>query len=843
MADPQQTEPTPTPAQPALPDARTVRRNRRARHRRESIAAFVLAARCVCGFAMVLAALVIWFWIAGLPSRATRLILAQLESPGLSITADRVWFDPLEGVKIRNLRAAPDTQTGGAAGPATAREVLLNLSWLNLLAGGPALEGLTIRGGSVLLRLPPEFGTNGLPCDFVLSNINTRVANTWEMYRVEKFTAAWRGGTIEAAGVTVLDAPPSRHRKRASPLDASQRIQAALEKSPPWTRELYRHLAAIETPGAMKLTLEFRQHAAAPELNDLRVKLTGGAALSHGIHVDGYSAEARYTQGILTLPKIELRAEGRTSRVDGTFTTTNQLIELHAVNELPPHYWRNLLPQEWLASLAHTPITIPGRLRSEIWIPPTTLTNIGARWHASIAWDEAQFRDLKISTGSLHVARAGDSFTITHFTAALERDGMTGPAIVDLELDLRTLATRGRLRATADPMLFAPWIPRATREFLRTLAFTSGVPTVDCTFQEGGRSNNTLIFAGPLHATNFTYRGVPLARLDTLIAYSNQHIALAPFHLTRTNGDIRGTLDLDLKREVYSFDLTSTTDPLAIGHLISTQLVRSLAVGRYEGPAKIHGIGTYDNHSPANTEIVVEVDAERIGIQWFLADHATFTLRNHGRQYETTNILATAYDGQTRARFFVYPAPDKTGDRFELDLETRSNDLRRIALSMSPTNKDPTPGRMNLRLQVAGALNDKELATLKGEGRVKITDGELNKVRLFGGLSTLLSKLWTDLGYAKQETLAMTFDIRDGKLTTTDLALDGSLVSVKAKGSCMLYTRRLDFLAEAQLLKKGTLVGETIRFLTTPVTKLLMIQLNGTLAEPEWKNATLDKIF
>lgn len=833
-------------------DAKTRARRRRAKGRRESIAAFVLACRIVCGLAMVLAGLAIWFWIAGLPARATRFILKQLESPGLVISAERVWLDPLEGIKVRELRVTPEAKARGAAGPLSAREVLVNMSWMNLLCGGPALEGLTVRGGGAMLRLPPEFGTNGLPCDIALSNVTARLVNTWDMFRLEEFSARWPGGTLEAQGVTVMDLSPKAEaaqaelmgpHRPASPLDASQRLQASLERSPGWARELYRHLATVETRAPVKIAITFRHHANAAELLDLRLRIEGGAAMSHGVRVDGFHAEAGYAGGLLSLPEIELRAEGRSCRLDGRFVVTNQLMELHAVNELPPSYWRSLLPQEWLASLAHTPLLFHGALRSEIWLPPAALTNTGRRWRATLAWDDAEYRDLRLARGRADVSRDGDTFTVTNFHASLAREGMHGPLDAHLLLDLRTLDAVGRLKTTAHPMLFGPWIPPATRTFIRLFEFPADLPTVDWTFHAGGRSNPLFVIHGPLRASNFTYRGVALESLDTVISQSNGVLALAPFFIARTNGTVNGRLDLDLPRKIYAFDLRSTTDPLAIGQMISTQLLRAISVGHYNGPAKIHGHGAFAEDNPAGTDITVDVDADRIGLRWFEADHATFTLRNRGRQYETTNIVATAFGGEARARFFVYPSPGGGGDRYELDLETRSNDLRRLALAIQPGLKDPTPGVMKLRLQIAGALSDTNFSTVKGEGSVKISDGELHKIRLLGGLSTLLSKLWPDLGYAKQSGLAMTFDIRDGKLTTSDLVLDGSLMSVKANGTYVLNSGGLDFLAEVQLLKKGTVVGEAIRFITTPVTKLLRVQLNGTLAEPEWKNATLDKIF
>ena len=332
--------------------------------------------------------------------------------------------------------------------------------------------------------------------------------------------------------------------------------------------------------------------------------------------------------------------------------------------------------------------------------------------------------------------------------------------------------------------------------------------------------------------------------MQTGIVYSNDFLTLAPFAFTRTNGAVNGRLDLDLSREVYGFDLRSTIDPPSIGQIVSPVLLRALAIGNYGGPATVHAAGSYDNNHPARTDVQVEADAERVGLKWFTADHTTFTVRNRGLHYEATNITGQAYGGDVGARFFFYSSPQPgEGDRYELDMETSSNDLRRVALAMHPNLKDPPGGTMKLKLQIAGLVDDPDLRSVKGEGSVRITEGQLHKIRIFGLLSTLLAKLTPDLGYASLTSLKMSFDIRDGKLTTSDLQLGGQWLNVKGKGTYSLADSKLDFLAEVQLFKKGTLVGDAVRLITSPVTKLFQIQLTGTLENPEWKTANLPKIF
>lgn len=806
-------------------------------------AAFHRAARILASVFVLGVAVGAWLWIAGVPSRVTRLIFQHLETDKFSISVERVWLDPLEGLKAQGLRIVPlDRERNGPIG---AEEVLLDINWLNFLAGGPKLDAATLRGGTATLRLPPEFGTNGLPRDFVISNLNARVVNTWDMFRLERFTAQWPAGTLEGEGVAVAgEAEDPRDRKRRDTLfDTLVKIQMSVQDAPAWARELYQHLSAIQTVEPVRLAFAFHRHAGAPELSDVRLRAEGGSAVSRGLQLDGFRVEAEAARGVLRIPLIDVKAAGRACRLDGAFVMTNRMIELHAVNELPPAWWRELLPSAWLADLSHTPLQFRGALQSEIWMPPATLADFGLRWRGVMSWEDAEYRRISFRGGRMEIIRNGPAFAVSNFTATASRGEKSGPLACSVNVDLPSGASSGHIEARLDPHVFDPWFPPGTRGFLTRLQFPAAPPAVIGQFSAGGESNRLLVISGTVRGEGLLYRGVGLTALDTALVYSNEFITLDPFTLARTNGTAAGRLALDLKNEVYAFDLRSTTDPSSIGQLVSSNLHRAINAGHYGGPAVLRAAGTYDERRPANTDIRVDVVADRIGLKWFTADHATFTLGNRGLHYEATNIEAKAFGGQVVGRFFHYPGQEGGGHRFELDLDTRDSDLRQVILAMHPDSKDPATGTMNLKLQLAGLVDDARLDSYKGEGRVDIREGQLHKMKLFGALSTLLARLSPDLGHAAQTGLHMSFDIRDGKLTTANALLEGTWISVKAKGTYALDGGALDFLAEVQLLKKGTVVGEAVRLLTSPVTKLFQIRLTGTLDDPQWETANLPKIF
>lgn len=808
--------------------------------RLQAARAFHLATRFFLLAAGVLVVALAYLWIVGVPSRATRLLLQRLESDRLEISVERMWIDPLEGLKARHLRLIP--RDAATAGPLTAAEVNIDINWLNILAGGPWLDAMSIQGGGLTLRLPSEFGTNGLPCDFVVSNVTARARSTWNMFRLEKITAQWPGGTIEGHGI--LAGAPSKSRPGSgSLLDDWLHIQGSLSRSPAWARELYQHLSAIHPAEPIRLRFAFNHHPEAPELQVIRLDAEGGSAICQGVRIDGWAFTSSISTGLLVAPRIELRAEGRTCRLDGTMNLTNRLVELHAVNELPPSHWRDLLPSAWLADLGRRPLRFGGSLRSEIWIPATPLAEFGERWRGTMTWDSARYREVTFENGRVELERDGDLFRATGFEARASRDNHSGPIACSIAIDLASGSVSGALRTAMHPDLFSPWIPLGTQRFLQRIQVGQDAPSFAGTFAAGGTSNGHFQFEGLLTGSNFSYRNTAVASLDTGIAYSNGFLTLEPFHLVRTHGEVRGGLWLDLAASRYRFDLHSTIDPVSIGRFVSSNLEHAIAIGRYEGPAQIHAHGVYDEKHPGRTEISVDVAGQQLGLRWFLPEEATFTLRNEGLHYAATNIFAKAYGTEIRGRIFVYPDEQTPRqERFEIDLQAPNVDFRELVIARRPDQKEPPGGHISLRVQVAGHFGAGLAESLKGEGTIAITNSQLSRVPLLGGLSVLLAKIYPDFGYAAQNELFMDFEIRDGVLSSSNIRIGGTVLSAKAKGTYDIAKDELDFIVEAQLLRKGT-VADALRFITMPVTKLFQFELKGSLEKPEWRTANLPRIF
>ncbi len=149
-------------------------------------------------------------------------------------------------------------------------------------------------------------------------------------------------------------------------------------------------------------------------------------------------------------------------------------------------------------------------------------------------------------------------------------------------------------------------------------------------------------------------------------------------------------------------------------------------------------------------------------------------------------------------------------------------------------------GALDATGKISGMIGQGQGPTVTGSGTAKIRNGFLMETKLFAGLSYLLSKIMPSFSAFAQTEATGDFAIRNSRIRSEDIRLEGTVFSVKAGGSYG-FDNTLDYVAEVQLMRGGV-VASLVRWATMPVTRLLEFRLGGTLADPTWKpqNLTLD---
>jgi len=116
---------------------------------------------------------------------------------------------------------------------------------------------------------------------------------------------------------------------------------------------------------------------------------------------------------------------------------------------------------------------------------------------------------------------------------------------------------------------------------------------------------------------------------------------------------------------------------------------------------------------------------------------------------------------------------------------------------------------------------------LKGEGLVKVADGNVFAIPIFGPLSELVNKMFAGVGYSVAHEASAPFTIREGVIHTDKLRVNGKLFAMLGHGD-------VGFSQKQTRLRYPDRRGRP-RALLTPLYKLFEYHGEGTLTKPIWR--------
>jgi hypothetical protein len=95
----------------------------------------------------------------------------------------------------------------------------------------------------------------------------------------------------------------------------------------------------------------------------------------------------------------------------------------------------------------------------------------------------------------------------------------------------------------------------------------------------------------------------------------------------------------------------------------------------------------------------------------------------------------------------------------------------------------------------------------------------------------VLDTLVPGLGNSRASAASGTFTLTNSVIRTDDLVIRTSNMRLRYDGT-VDFAGRVAATAEADLLRDTFMIGEAVSLIFTPVSKLMIMELTGTLAEP-----------
>ncbi len=806
---------------------------RRRRAGRCSLWAAKFCVRLILLIVLAGAGILVYLHVQGFPDWCRARWVKHMAAQGLHVDASEIFFHPLEGVRASDFRYY---DSGLRILPVLeAERVKLDIDVLDLIRGQAGLEGLTVFGGTV--RVSPQ-GVLHLadPANvLVIEDLDATLRVSAVEILVPSLRARILDMQVHGAGAIVLRLPGEEVNASLQPL----RIRPG-ESRPEWLGPLAEQLNAISFSDTPDLNVEFVVKPTDLAASELKVHGVGGATTARGVAFDQWELKGEYRNRRLMISRVNASLGEQSATLSGSYLLDGGLLTTRIQSSLPPHHWNSLMPIDWRDRLEAMRLFFRGAVEWDLSLGPAPIGAIWSKTSGTIRLAQAELSDIWVEEADLSFATDESTLELRDIQATLGQGPNQGTVRGGMSWDLDQKSVQGWADARLDCIALIPIMTTNQIKVVQRFQFPTVPPRSEVTFF--GKVGDPFAFAlnGTVTASNFFYRGSHAESGSTGISISNRVLTLEPLAVSREEGSADGLIRLDFVDKRVDLDLVSTIDPKAAARAATPVLERIFRVFEFEGPTRTVVKGEIYYRDKKRTSVQASSVTEGLNLKSFRSDHASFDVDYSNNRVKVTNIVAGIYGGEVEGTYEVHSEPGGKHQRYSVNAWAKGVSFEDVVRTVTHKDGEQYQGKIGGTLQLTGLLGENQGHQAKGGGTVRIGDGRIMRIPLFGGLSRILGKIYPGLGFSKQTDFSSDFTIEGKKIAMDEVTLEGNFFSLQGKGDYFVGTKVIDYDVEFQLLREG-LVGTVVRLVTMPITKLLKFDLEGTLDQPVWRPKNLPK--
>jgi len=762
---------------------------------------------------LVIAALLWGGWYLsqrGFTKKWRTYVTRELQNRGFDISMSRLTLDPFRGLVARTVRIEDSTPQHHLL--ATLDELVLDINVANLLQKRPFIEAVELRDADVSLPIGPD---NDLHQTLQISRFNARVLLPPHQIYISRATARIFGINCTLAGRLVnpeslTTASTANPTKTSNGTDLLATIQQTMNEVT-WRGH---------TP---RLDLHFTGDGTLPK--EMSVDL--------GFHTDGVawrgctwrelSFQASYGRQSLELKQLTARDEVGRLDMAGSVDTLSGQVDGQAHSSLDVAKIAAALG--FSASLKDCKFTGPPvvdvsargnyqtsgyRLLGQIEVPQFEIRKVG--FHeisGQFSWDGKRwyFRDVLLRNDS----------------GQLSLNAMSVPGNF-----------RAQLQSTINPNTLQPLLSGPAATALREWNFLQS-PEIRLNAQGSAPSVGVCTLEGSLKLGRTRYRGAGLNSLTTDVHADHGDVTFDNLHLTRDEGTATGSLTYNFARqEVQVKDLKTSLFPAETIVWVDPRMVPNVTPYRLKVPPALTINGHVQTFQDTYNHLEVLVSAPQgldytfVGKDLSLKKVSGRLLFTHGN-LNLSNVSGDLFDGQLMGNADVSIDPQKP--TYRAHVETHGMDFS--TLTKLYFNYDTSQGQLDGFYDFSGKPDD--LRSMTGTGSLKVTNGNVFSIPVFGPLSGLTNGIIPGFGYNVAHEATATFSVASGIITTNDFLVHGKGFNMLGYGKLDFVENKLDF--NIRISGQG-LTGA----LWNPLGRLFEYEGQGKLSNPTWKPKRLPSL-
>ena len=750
----------------------------------------------------------------GLTKSWRELVVQEVRKHGVEVSFSRLTVRPFRGLVAKDVKFYDSPARNRVI--AHMNEMVIEANYANAVKHKPFLDALTLVDTNV--RIPLD-ARNPFGPAIRVDKLNARILFPPEQVQVTRLDAMVFGIRVHASGSLLV--PPGltfSQEKNGTNLHLLE--------------TLVRELSALHYDGALPtLTVHFGGDLGRPEEITVEAQLAG-EKIRHGRYtLASLVLSATWQNNVLLLSHLDAAdAKGRL-QASGSYALKSHTAELRLRSGLDlPALLRSAnvggLEEFTFQSVPQLDLTARAEFGDVNAAP-----KLQALGHVHLGKFTAGGVPFDSLSGD--VSWGGRRWAVRDFTLRQENGGiLTGNAQQDYDAagngDFRLGLESSILPATLTPLLK----PEA-RAKLALLKFHEA-PRITLSARGTTPGPDTLSASGELHLGHTAYRGVDARSADATFRYNNRVLSLDAFELHRAEGAAKGSLTCDFKTQLWRIrDVKATVFPVEVAQWIDADLVQDVKPYRFgKRPPVLHIDGTLDPRmGGTRTRLTVNAEAPG-GMDYTFAKKELHFDAMKGRLFFTDETLKLTgargelFGGTLTADGDISTLKSKPGE----SLTVRLAGVEFSKLSKLYFGFDDSKGKMDST--IAFTCKGDDTRTLRGDGEVSITEGNVFAIPFLGPMSEILNKIVPGMGYSRARKATGTFTLGDGILTNKDLTIVGNGFSMFGGGRIWFIDDKIDF--DIRINAQG-LPG----VLLFPMSKLFEYRANSRFTKPEWRPKAL----
>jgi AsmA-like C-terminal region len=735
-------------------------------------------------------------------------VVEELRKRGVEAQIGRLTLDPFRGLVAKHVRIFDYKNRENTL--ALISEISLDINYAALVHNEPFLNALDVRDAQITFPLKTA---EGKASRAQLTNLRAHVYFPPEQIYVSQAEGVFCGIRVSAMGQLI-----KRENYQPSPSLSPEEWQKRLSIA----QRVLNELQKLKFPGGPpSLQLKFSGDIAEIEKAHVDATLRGNRLQLGNYEIRDLSAAAEWNNQRLDIAHCEWSDRTGTFAGRGDWNRESNTAKFQIRSSLDLKAFLDAVGlHEPLADAEfHSPplLEITGSLRFAGQELRPDL--IGHAAFGDFTYKNVPFSDLTADFSWDGQRTFIRDLRVRHQTGQLRAD------LLDAPNDFRL-----NLESTISPDAIRPLVPVKANDFMREWQWQRP-PAVRMTIRGTDRNPASWRGDGMVTLGRTRFRGTWMNGATARIRFADGVIACEDLHVTRDEGTGSGSFTYDFKKQqVQISNIRSSLRPAEVIFWIDPKTWKTVAPYKFRRPPNVTANGVYQFHGGKNTRLEVKADGTSGMDYVFLGktlpfDRVSAQLLFTNDRLQITDVRADLFAGTLRGNADISLARNDPKYRAALSI----SDINFPRLTALYYNYKTSQGMLRGTYEFTGLGSD--WRTMRGKGKVQVSNGDVFAIPIFGPLSGILNKIVPGSGYSIARNANADFKVEDGTIHTDDFEAAGALFSMLGNGDIHFLDDKLDFNLRLDMKGPGILL--------TPVYKLFEYVGEGSLKKPDWHPAIL----